>query len=227
MNVIGFVRDDNRKEFDTNFTRTFWLGKTSLESIETSTNYNQYWSQKGTLRSWELRSNLEFMFRNQWFGIFEVEEEFERFEEDFRNKEYSFGAGYDTRTGRSFSLSYGFGENYDSSLRLLRGRTQLKITDAWNIYYSLTRLWLDPDPDIKTTWNHVLRSYYYFKNDLFLKVFYQTSSNLQKKTTQITYVWRFIPPFGALQIAYQHGTAPFGEISDQGHTLFTKLSWVF
>ncbi len=227
MNTVGFVRDDDRKEFDTNFSRTFWLDQTIFESFETKTNYNQYWSQEGVLRSWELDSDLEIILRNKWFGEFAIEEGFERFEKDFRNSEYSFGAGYDTRTGRSFSLSYGFGENFDSRLRLLRGNTQLKITDAWNLYYSLTRLWLDPDPALGTTWIHVLRSYYYFKNDLFIKLFYQTNSNIRKRNTQATFVWRVIPPFGALQIAYHHGTAPFGEISEQGHTLFTKLSWVF
>jgi hypothetical protein len=37
----------------------------------------------------------------------------------------------------------------------------------------------------------------------------------------------YVPPFGALQIAYHHGTSRFGTASEQGHTLFTKLSWVF
>lgn len=227
MNAVGFIRDDDRKEFDTNFKRTVWFDQTFLESLETTTNYNQYWSQEGVLRSWELDSDLEINLRNKWLGEFAIQEAFERFEKDFRNSEYTFGGGYDTRTGRSFSLSYGFGKNFDSRLRLLRGRTQVKITDAWNIYYSLTRLWLDPDPELETTLIHVLRSYYYFQNDLFVKVFYQTNSAILKRNAQVTFVWRFIPPFGALQIAYQHGTAPFGEPSDQGHTLFTKLSWVF
>jgi len=227
MNTVGFVRDDDRREFDTNFTRTFWLKQTIFESVETKTNYNQYWSREGILRSWELDTQLELVMRNKWFSEVSVQEGFERFEKDFRNSEYTFGGGYDTRTGRSFGLFYGFGTNFDSRMRLLRGRTQIKITDAWNLYYSLTRLWLDPDPENETTWIHVVRSYYYFQNDLFLKVFYQTNSSIQKKNTQVTFVWRFIPPFGALQFAYQHGTAPFGEASDQGHTLFTKLSWVF
>jgi hypothetical protein len=40
-------------------------------------------------------------------------------------------------------------------------------------------------------------------------------------------VWRFLPPFGQLQVAYQRGTSPLGEVSEQGDTLFTKLAWVF
>jgi hypothetical protein len=227
MNATGFIRDDDRREFDTNFSRTFWISNSPLESIEPGANYNQYWSQEGVLRSWNLNTDVEFVLRSQWFFEVELDEEFERFEKDFRNSLFSTEGGYDTRTGRSFSLVYGFGENFDSNIRLLEGRTSLKLKDGWDLSYSLTRLWLDPDPEDETTWIHVLRSDYYFKPDLFLKLFYQTNSSIDKKNTQATLVWRFIPPFGALQIAYQHGTSRFGEASDQGHTLFTKLSWVF
>jgi hypothetical protein len=31
----------------------------------------------------------------------------------------------------------------------------------------------------------------------------------------------------SLQVAYQRGTSPMGEASDQGSTLFSKLTWVF
>ena len=110
------------------------------------------------LRSWDLDTELEFVMRNQWFFEVELNEEFEKFEKDFRNSLYSAGGGWDSRRGHSFRLSYGFGENYDSDLRLLEGRTTLKIKDGWDLSYSLTRLWLDPDPELDTTWIHVLRT---------------------------------------------------------------------
>lgn len=227
MNAIGFVQDDDRREIDAEVSKTFWTSHAGLESIETRANYNRYWSQDGFLRSWEIDADLEAVFRNQWFLEVDLMEEFRRFEKDFRNREISVGGGYDTRTGRTFEVSYGFGENYESALRLLRGQTSLKLTEGWDLSYSLTRLWLDPDPEDETTWIHVIRSNYYFYNDFFLKFFYQTNSSIEKKNAQATLVWRFIPPFGALQIAYHHGTSRFGTASEQGHTLFTKLSWVF
>ena len=227
MNAIGFVQDDDRREIDAEVSKTFWTSHAGLESIETRANYNRYWSQDGFLRSWEIDADLEAVFRNQWFLEVDLMEEFKRFEKDFRNREISVGGGYDTRTGRTFEVSYGFGENYESALRLLRGQTSLKLTEGWDLSYSLTRLWLDPDPEDETTWIHVIRSNYYFYNDFFLKFFYQRNSSIEKKNAQATLVWRFIPPFGALQIAYHHGTSRFGTASEQGHTLFTKLSWVF
>ena len=41
------------------------------------------------------------------------------------------------------------------------------------------------------------------------------------------FVYRYRPPFGTIQLAYQRGTAAFGQRSDQGDTLFLKLTGVF
>jgi len=73
----------------------------------------------------------------------------------------------------------------------------------------------------------VLETRYAFNPDLFLKLFVQTNSALDKENVQALFVWRFKPPFGSLQVAYQRGTSLLGERSEQGNTLFTKLSWVF
>ncbi|MEE8218301.1 MAG: hypothetical protein V3S03_04985 [Vicinamibacteria bacterium] len=63
--------------------------------------------------------------------------------------------------------------------------------------------------------------------DLFVKLFVQSNSAIDKLNVQVVGVWRFRPPFGTFQIAYQRGTSQTGEVSTQGDTIFTKLSWVF
>lgn len=68
---------------------------------------------------------------------------------------------------------------------------------------------------------------YYFTNDLFVKLFAQTNSAIDKDNIQLLGVWRMRPPFGSLQVAYQRGTSALGEESTQGNTLFAKLAWVF
>jgi len=50
---------------------------------------------------------------------------------------------------------------------------------------------------------------------------------ISKENVQLLGVWRFLPPFGSLQIAYQKGTSEIGEMSEQDDTIFTKLPWVF
>jgi hypothetical protein len=86
---------------------------------------------------------------------------------------------------------------------------------------------MDPDPEQKSTWLHVLRLSHYFTKDLFIKIFFQDNSVIDKQNIQAVFVYRFQPPFGTIQLAYQRGTGRFGEKGQQGDTLFLKFSYVF
>ena len=151
----------------------------------------------------------------------------QEFEKEFRNSLTSLEIGYDTRRGRSVFVEFGQGVNFDSDLSLATFGTQLRLSRAWNLTYEATWLELDPDPELESTWIHVLRSSYYLTNDFFVSLFAQSNSAISKENVQALLVWRFRPPFGALQVAYQRGTSELGRPSEQGDTLFTKLSWVF
>jgi len=227
FNTTGFLRDDNRREFDTNFSRTFWWEDRMVERVRARVNYNRYWGQDNVLRSYDLDTGVTVQFTNRWRVDLDHSDEFERFEEDFHNRITTAGVGYDTRVGRSVKLVIGDGTNFNSDLRLYGAEGQFRITDRWNASYVLTRLLLDPDPDGETTWIHVFSSDYYFTNDLYVKLFLQTNSAITKENVQSLFVWRFKPPFGSLQVAYQKGTSELGVESEQGDTLFMKVSWVF
>ncbi|MFH2041298.1 MAG: hypothetical protein ABIJ35_02140, partial [Acidobacteriota bacterium] len=125
------------------------------------------------------------------------------------------------------SVTYSFGRNYDSDFYLVEGRVNAKLTPALSLSYGLIRLHLNPDPENESTWIHVIRATQYFTNDLFFKLFYQINSVIDKKNIQLLFVYRFQPPFGMIQLAYQKGTARFGEKGIQGDTLFVKFSFMF
>ncbi len=135
--------------------------------------------------------------------------------------------GYNTREWQHAQISYGFGKNFDSDFQLVKGRLNYKLTQDFSLQYSLTRVMFEPDPEGETTWIHVIRATNYFTNDLFIKVFYQINSAIEKKNIQVLFVYRFQPPFGFIQLAYQKGTARFGERGTQGHTLFLKIAYMF
>jgi hypothetical protein len=134
---------------------------------------------------------------------------------------------YDNRAGCSFELVVSEGENFGDDLWLYEAAVAFKITDAWNLDYELTYLDLKPDLAGRSTWINVLRTTYYFTNDLYTKLFLQNNTAIEKENIQLLVVWRILPPFGSLQVAYQRGTSELGEQSEQGNTLFAKLSWVF
>jgi hypothetical protein len=227
VNAVGFLKDDDRREFDTNFKHQFWFQDSAFENLEGKVNYNRYWSQDGVLRSWELDADIELVMTSGWQFELSYQDELEVFEKEFRNSQTSFQFGYDNRQGRSIFLEVGSGINYDSDLLLATLEAEFRISSKWGFQYEVTWLELDPDPELESTWIHVLRSSYYFTNDLFVSLFLQTNSVISKENVQLLGVWRFKPPFGSLQLAYQRGTSEFGEPSEQGDTVFTKLSWVF
>ena len=90
----------------------------------------------------------------------------------------------------------------------------------------LRRLVLHPDPGDGGTWIHVLRTNQFFTKDLFVRLFFQTNSVIDRRNLQAVFVYRYLPPFGTVQVAFQRGTAEFGQPSSQGNTLFVKVTTV-
>ena len=227
FNAVGFLRDDDRREFDTNLSHTFWLTSGAAENIEASVNYNRYWSHEDVLRSWQFDASVEIEFRNGWEVSLDHVDEFKLFEKEFRNDRTVFDVGWSNRSGRSISVFAGSGFNFDSDLEIYGATVRWSVDEHLRFSYELTNLELEPDPDNESTVIHVLEALYSFNPDLFVKLFTQTNSVIDKENIQLLGVWRFQPPFGSLQVAYQRGTSDQGQESQQGNSFFTKLSWVF
>ena len=225
-NEVGFIRDDNRRELDSAISKTWWLKKWGFDRIVYGSNYNIYWGLDGTLRSWKIDEELTFDLQNKFSFDVEHHQEFKLYEKKFRNHQTEFSLGYNTREWQSASVSYSFGRNYDLNFHLIEGGLNYKLSKDFSLEYSLTRLIYNPDPEKDSTWIHVVRATNYFTKDLFLKLFFQTNSAIDKVNIQVLFVYRFQPPFGFIQLAYQKGTARFGEAGTQGHTLFLKIAFV-
>ena len=135
--------------------------------------------------------------------------------------------GYNTREYNSLRLNVEVGRNYDADFKLWSVVARRKLTPQLSVEYSLERLWQTPDPDGDNTWIHVIRANQYFTKDLFVRVFYQVNSAIERQNVQAAFVWRYLPPFGTVQLVYQRGTAAFCQRSEQGNTLFLKATTVF
>jgi hypothetical protein len=243
MNRIGFIRDDNRREVDSNIKKQFWINRSGFQDLTPSVNYNRYWSQEGDLRSWDVSSTVALNFLRKWKLSLSNREGFKAqdddiYEKDFRNSLNKADLTFDTKTGRSVSAYYAKGKNFDSDLEQFGGRVDLKITDALSATYDLSRVWFSPDPDERSNWIHYVRATYYLNKDMYFKLFYQSKYDLtgsisnpefdlERETTQFVYVWRFYPPFGSIQFAYQEGPSQIDDKPGEYRTVFTKLSWVF
>jgi hypothetical protein len=227
LNVIGQIVDDDRREIDSNANKTLWIRSGAFEQVRVSSNYNIYWGQTGVLRSWRANESVNVEYRNRFSTGMTWAEEFKLFEKDFRNRQVGFDVGYNTREYESVRTGVEFGRNFDADFTLWTASARHKVTSALSTEYSLERLVLNPDPDRQGTWIHVLRADQFFTKDLFLRLFFQTNSAIDRKNVQAVFVYRYLPPFGTIQVAYQRGTAAFGERSTQGNTLFLKATTVF
>ncbi len=226
-NAVGFITDDNRRELDSAITKAFWLNNSFLERIDYQSNYNIYWGVDKTLRSWDVWQSLTFDLQNKFSFTTRYEREYKLFEKDFDNEHTLFEIGYNTREWQSVRVGYRFGKNFDSDFTLWNALLRQNITKDLSVEYDLSKLYLDPDPENESTWIHVIRATQSFSADFYISLFYQINSAIDKRNIQAVMVYRFQPPFGLFQIAYQKGTAEFGEAGTQGHTVFLKFAYVF
>jgi hypothetical protein len=226
-NEVGFVRDDNRREFDSALSKTWWMRRTMFNSIEYDSNYNIYWGLDGTLRSWKIDQGMDFELRNKFTLELGHHQEYKLYEKDFRNHKTDIELGYNTREWQNASVSYSFGHNFDLDFHLIGAEVNYMVLSGLSLEYGLSRLIYEPDPEAESTWIHVLRATNHFTPDLYFKLFYQVHTAIDKHTVQALFVYRFQPPFGTIQLAYQKGTAEFGEKGDQGHTFFVKFAYMF
>ncbi len=226
-NAVGFVPDDNRREVDSALSKTFWLRKGPFERFDYESNYNVYWGFDGIMRSWEIDQWLRLDLKNKLSLGLDHTQEYKLYEKGFRNDATEFSLSYNEREWQSAHVAYSFGRNFDRDFRLFEGGVSYMLARSLSLEYSLERLVFDPDPDREGTWIHVIRAASYFTKDLYLKVFYQTNTAIDKHNIQVLFVWRFQPPFGLVQLAYQKGTARFGVRGTQGDTLFLKLAYMY
>ena len=227
VNAVGFIPDDDRRELDGAIEKTIWVTSGALERVRYTSNYNAYWAASATtLRSWQADHSVTVDWRNRWTTGLSHTEEFKQFEKDFRNRKTGVEFGFNTRSFESITTGFTAGRNFDSDFQLWTTAAAYKVTDALSAEYELQRLVLAPDPEDENAWIHVIRANQFFTRDLFLRVFLQTNSAIDRRNLQVVFVYRYRPPFGTIQVAYQRGTAEFGERSEQGHTLFLKLTAV-
>jgi hypothetical protein len=228
FNVMGFMQDDNRKEFDTNFGHTFFFESGLFERVRPSVNWNRWTSfDQGVLRRYAFTPTVEAVLRNGLEFEVNYRNEYRLIEpEGYYNEQTTFRMGWNSRDGRVISVYAGEGFNFDNDLLLYGGEARWAFGDRLRLSYNLSRVELSPDLEDESTTIHVFETTYAFNPDLYVRAFYQSNSIIGKENIQVLGVWRFNPPFGQLQIAYQKGTSAFGTTSTQGHTFFTKLAWV-
>jgi hypothetical protein len=177
-------------------------------------------------------------FLKKWTLTLRYNDEFKRYEKDFRNNIFETNLKYDNKKGNTVFVNLGIGHNFDRDFDQIGGGIDLNILKGLNLTYQIKRYWFTPNTGNDSNIMHFIRCTYYMNKDVYWKLFYQSRYDitegasdliydLSREILQFVFVWRFLPPFGSVQIAFQQGTARITDIEGREKTLFTKLSWVF
>jgi len=204
VNQTGFIVDDDRRELDSDIDYTWWLKNNTFKYIAFSSNYNIFWSHQGTLRSYNLYGDMNFYFQNKFnLNVFYIDE-FKLFDKKYFNNRYGVGVGYNTDEWSMARLDYWGGYNFDREFKLIKGSTRFKLSSKLSLEYSVQQIWYHPDTNNFSTLVNVLSVYYYFTKDLWVKVFAQNNSAIDRIYVYGLAGWRFKPPFGAVYLIYTH-----------------------
>lgn len=226
-NATGFIQDDGRREMDSDLSKTFWFQQGAVQRVIVESKNSLYLSQRNVVRGYHQIGSLQMDFRNRWSATAELRNEYRLFEKGFHNDPAAFQVGYNTREHQSWSAGYQTGKSFGSDYDAVNGYFRRKLGANTAAEYQLSRVWLKPDPSRQATLINIFRVRHNFTRDLFVRVFYQSNSVLERQNLEAVFVWRYRPPFGLVQFAFQRGRAAFGERSQQGNTYFLKLAQVF
>jgi len=188
---------------------------------------NIFWSQKGILRSWYVTEFVNFYFRNKFNITYAYNNEYKLYEKDYYNHRHSFSLGYNTDEWSNARLGYTFGKNFDRDFYLISGEVSFKVSDKLSFELSSDYVNFSPDTTNSTTLINVISAQYYFTKDLWVKVFAQNSTNIERIYVYGLFGWRFKPPFGAVYLIYTRDQMQslLNNGTDQADIFFVKLTY--
>ena len=201
VNKTGYIPDDDRHELDGDLIYRWWMNK-YVSYLSFSGKNNIFWSQDGILRSWYLTYTGRMYLKNRWSLDLAYNNEYKLLNDSFNNHFVRGEIGYNTDEATFGKIRYTRGRNFGSDFQLWTAEARVQIMEKLNLTYELNIIDFDPDPENKSTVINVLGADYFFHKDLWLRVFTQNNSQINKYYFYGLFGWRFKPPFGALYLIY-------------------------
>lgn len=227
INQTGFIRDNDRREIDSDIVYTWWLRNNVFSYINVLSKNNLFWSHNGTLRSWYLLDRIKFYFKNRINLEYSYNDEFKLYEKKYYNHKHTITLGYNTDEWSSAEASYTWGRNFDRDLLLISGRGRMKFSKKLTLEYNANYLKFSPDTTDQSVFINILSLNYNFTKDLWVKVFAQNNSSENRYYIYGLFGWRFKPPFGAAYIIYTRNEMKLvpDNAYQNSNILFLKLTY--
>ncbi len=202
VNQTGFVRDDDMKELDSDVSYRWWAENKWIKYITIGTNNNIFWNHQNVLRSWYITERFRMYLQNRFSLDFSYSNEFKLYEKKFYNHTWTAELGYNTDEWASASIAQSWGRNYDRNFYLTTAGAKVKPLTKLSLEYSLDILRYNPDTTNSSTIINIISATYYFTSDLWVRMFAQNNTSIDRIYFYGLFGWRFKPPFGALYLIY-------------------------
>lgn len=202
VNKTGFIRDDDMKELDSDITYRWWAENKWIKYISIGTYNNIFWNHQNVLRSWYITERFRMYLKNRVSLNLSYNNEFKLYEKKFYNHSWITELGYNTDEWASASVAQSWGRNYDRNFYMTTAAAKVKPLTKLALEYSLDILKYNPDTTNSSTIINVISVTYNFTNDLWVKMFTQNNTSMDRFYFYGLFGWRFKPPFGALYLIY-------------------------
>ena len=215
------------REVDSDLSYRWWMENKWIKYVSLSAKNNIFWNHQGTLRSWYLTQSARLYTQQRISLDLSYNDEFKLYEKKYYNHRVMAVLGYNTDEWASASLAHTMGKNYDRDFRLTTLSARIKPVNSLALEYSLDILDFEPDPDNQSTLINILSVNYNFTRDMWVRVFAQNNSSVERVYFYGLFGWRFKPPFGAVYLIYTSDdkmVLPDPE-QYQSRTFFVKLTY--
>lgn len=239
INQTGFVRDDDRRELDSDVSYKFWLDKSFFKYIFLVASNNAYWDHNGEFNSSRFRQYIRLYSHSKFSLELRYDNESRRVQSEdvyyrFHNTGLSTELGYNTEESNKIEFEYTTGMNFGRRYQIFEGDLEISPITKLNLTYSFASLNFESDQSSdlnlrleESTILNILSLNYYFTNNLWLRVLAQNDSYKERIYLYGQFGWRFKPPFGALYIIYAGDE--FYNLSENiyynSETVFLKLTY--
>ena len=231
LNEIGYLKDDNRNEFDSDVSYKWWIKKPVFKYIKFSTANRIYWNDDfSKFMSWNINESVRFFFTNKLNLDLKYNNEYRYITSentDYYNFYYSATLGYNTEAYNHAQLMLRKGRSFGSDYFSIETGLQLKVLDKIAIEVKPQYIQFSPETiDFKTSFISSLSTTYNFTNNLWIKVICQNNTSIDKIYVYGLFGWRFKPPFGYLYFIVNHTEYmdSFGEFQNK-YIGFLKLTY--
>jgi len=199
VNETGYIKDDNRRELDSDVSYRFWLND-KIKYIDLVGKNNVFWSQDNILRSWDLKYEIKWYLDNRISIETEYKNDYKLLDRKYHNYYYLFEFGYNTDEAAFINFEFQTGKYLDQQYKLSTIETEFQLFKNLSITYEGNILRYTKDASVNNTNINILGLDYFFNKNLWIRIFSQNNSLSNKLYFYGMLGWRFNPPFGAIYL---------------------------